>query len=515
MSTEISNNNNELSCSLYRLNSNMQNKLYFRLDPFEIIKDSTIKENYYQKNRRASYYINCSFINCNFIEAGFASSIFVECEFLDCDFDFSNFQSCDFRKCKIRATKGKREVKGNTFMNSVFYKCQFDNIKFNSTNFCNSIFNSGSITNCNFHSCGLEDMAIKNSVMESIRFSSQNFDFLKIENITTKNTVFPFPCIPCIIGGLKYVKNTKDDVCFTSSEINQRVNKEEYLSYIPDFINYYKKIEDYFVLANITLSLENNIDRAFSFIVSGIEQSIKIHNFRKVKKYCQLLLNENFNIQHKKIAYQTISSEISKLNFSESDKDSYSIHLSEIRNTLMSETDRPYVIINIATNIQETEADKIAIFVAGLESLIAFSSGGNEEHSIELRHNSDESFWVQIISDPNSLIVFLAALFECIDYAIKFGKFLIKKAKKIIVNRKKNKFEEKNDLLIMNNSDLTDKQINFIKRLGTDKSLTIVINKTFVDNHIEIKEISHSMVNVNNVENDVQNSYFKKNNIIK
>ena len=122
---------------------------------------------------------------------------------------------------------------------------------------------------------------------------------------------------------------------------------------------------------------------------------------------------------------------------------------------------------------------------------------------------------MQIISDPNSLIVFLAALFECIDYAIKFGKFLIKKAKKIIVNRKKNKFEEKNDLLIMNNSDLTDKQINFIKRLGTDKSLTIVINKTFVDNHIEIKEISHSMVNVNNVENDVQNSYFKKNNIIK
>lgn len=511
MFTEIT-NNNELSHSLQRLNSNMQNKYYFRLNPFEIIKDSTIKENYYKKNRRNSYYINCSFVNCNFIEAGFASSIFVECEFLDCDFDFSNFQSCDFRKCKICSTDEMKEIKGNTFMKSVFFECIFERIKFNSTNFCNSVFNNGSILNCKFNSCGLEDMVIKNSLMDSIRFSSQNFDYLRIENIITQNTVFPFPSMPCIIDGLKYVKGTKDDVSFTSSEINQRLNKEEYLTYIPDFINYYKKIEDYFVLANIVLSLENNINGAFSFILSGIEQSIKIHDFRKVRKYCNLLINENFNIQHKKIAYQTISNEISKLNFSESDKDSYSIHLRELRNTLMNETARPYLIINISTNIQETESDKIAIFIAGIESLITLSCSGNEEHSIELRHNSDERFFVQIVSDPNSLIIFLAALFECIDYATKFGKFLIKKTKKFLENQKK-KSEGKNDLLKLNNNDLTDKQISIINKMGTAGSLTIEINKTFVDNHIEIKGISHSMVNVENVENKVQNSYFDKHNV--
>lgn len=508
MFTEIT--NNELSHSLQRLNSNMQNKYYFRLNPFEIIKDSTIKENYYKKNRRNSYYINCSFVNCNFIEAGFASSIFVECEFLDCCFDFSNFQSCDFRKCKICSTDEMKEIKGNTFMKSVFFECIFERIKFNSTNFCNSVFNNGSILNCKFNSCGLEDMVIKNSLMDSIRFSSQNFDYLRIENIITQNTVFPFPSMPCIIDGLKYVKETKDDVSFTSSENNQRLNKEEYLNYIPDFINYYKKIEDYFVLANIVLSLENNINGAFSFILSGIEQSIKIHDFRKVRKYCNLLINENFNIQHKKVAYQTISDEISKLNFSESDKDSYSIHLRELRNTLMNETDRPYLIINISTNIQETESDKIATFVAGLEDLISLSCGKNEEHSIELRHNSDEQYFIQIVSDPMSLIIFLAALFECVDYAIKFGKFLIKKIKKFIDNRKNSSFEDNNDLVKLSDNDLTDKQIEYIKTAGTDKSLTMEINNTFIDNHIEIKGISHSMVNVNNVEKDIQNSYFKK-----
>ena len=70
--------------------------------------------------------------------------------------------------------------------------------------------------------------------------------------------------------------------------------------------------------------------------------------------------------------------------------------------------------------------------------------------------------------------------------------------------------EDNNDLIKLSENDLTDKQIKFIKTAGTDKSLTIEINNTFIDNHIEIKGISHSMVNVNNVEKDIQNSYFKK-----
>lgn len=513
MSAEITNTNQDLSNSLKRLNENMKNKYYFRLNPFKIINDANIREDYSKKNRRSSYYADCIFDNCNFFESGFASSIFINCEFVDCIFDFSNFQSCDFRKCKIRSTKAINEIKGNTFMKSVFYKCEFENLLLNSTNFCNSVFNNGSIVNCKLNSCALEDMVIKNSLLKSIRFSSQNFDFLRIENIQTKDVIFSFPSMPCIIGGLKYLKNTEDNVCFSSMGDNKRISREKYLSYIPDFINYYKAVKDYFILANIYLSLDYEIQSVFRFIVLGIEQSVRIHNFRKVKKYCYLLMNKNFNIQHKKIAYQIISDEISKIDFSESDKDCYNIHLREIRNILINETDRPYLNVNVATNIQENESDKISLFIDVLEKLIATTTDDIEEHSIELRHNSDLSFFIQIISNVSSLVVFLAAFFECISFAKDFTEFLIKKLKK---NHNKDKAYDHTKATTLANIDingLSSDQIKLIESLSDKSNVTIInINNTLIDNHIEIKGVSHSMVNVGNIDNKIQNSYFPKNN---
>lgn len=519
MFNEILSTNTDLSRSLKRLNNNMENKYYFRLNPFEIINGAIIEEDYSKKNRRASYYVECIFKNCNFFEAGFASSIFVKCEFVDCVFDFSNFQSCDFRKCKIHSTHNYFEIKGTMLMKSVFYECEFQNLFLNSVNLCSSVFNEGRIIHSKFNSCAFEDMVIKNTYMESINFSSQNFDFLKIDNIHTKDVVFPFPSIPCIIGGLRYVTETKDNVSF-SGVGNTIITKKEYKTYIPDFINYYKQIKDYYVLANIMLSAFYDTNIAFSYIISGIEQAIKIHNFRKVRKYCQLLINSDFNIQHKKVAYRTISDEISKLPFTDSDQDSYNIHLREIRNMLITATDRPYLTLDIATNIQETETGKIVSFVKFIEELIQYTISEYEEHSIELRHNSDESFFIQVVSDPISLLTCLAAILECINYGKDFAKYIInkikdkKKPKEIRSNEFKNTSHEGNNgenaKPIISANSLQDKQIQKLESLDGNNSIIINIQNYIVDNHIEIKGIGHSLVNTGTLDNKLKSSFLQQ-----
>jgi len=497
--------------AIERLNENMTNKLYFRLNQFEIINDASINENYLGKNRRYSYYSNCTFENCNFKEAGFSGSIFISCTFNDCNFDFANFQSCQFKNCVFHFLE-REIITATRFMKSLFYECNFNSIIMKNINFCDCIFEKGTIENVHFHSCALEDATLKKILLHNVQFSSQNFDYLKIEDIRTKNVVFPFPAMPCIINGFSYVINTSDNVMFTSEKYNC-LNRTEYIKYIPDFIEFYKETKNYFFLANLLLSL-NKVEEAYSSINLGIQQSMRTHNFKMIKHFITLLHMKCFNIQHKKITYRIIINELNKIELMDSDLENINLYISGIKNSLFNMSDSPYLILNLQTNIDSNNYEDILYFYSFIESIIKEYIGEEETHLIEIRHNSNTNFCVTLFSNPIKLLTFLSAACTCCSFAYKAVKLINKKIKDFVKNKKVKKElkqiemdnnqsnpSDSNNTLQTNDDHIEDN----VKRLIDCSPPVIVIKNT-----IQITEANHCIFNVNELENNLQNGTYNQ-----
>lgn len=498
--------NSELNNAIEKLNFHMRNKNHFKPYVFSIHNKEILTDDYSTKNLRLSYYINCELTNCNFFEASFAGSIFVNTQFIDCNFDCGKFQSCTFRNCDFIFTcVDKREIKSVNFSKAYFYQCRFENIFLNSANLEEAIFSRSEIIENKWHSVSLENAVIKDSTLKNMRFSSQNFDFMTIINIKTYDVVFPFPAMPYVFNGLKYIYDTKDDIRFTSCGNGiHRISKSEYISLMEDFVIYYKGTDNFFPLSNILIA-QDKLDIALHYIECGIIQSIRTRNFRMILNYCKLLkTNFVFTIQHRKKIYNLLLQELNKEELSSIDFEILSIYIDKIKSTLIEANNEPYITLDIKTNIDSRETKKIVLFLMEIENLITLFLGKNEEHHTELRHNSDMNFIFQIAADPERLIIFLAALFQCIHYSGDAIKLLYNKASSIIKkikNSEKAVYPEKeNDTIIK----------NFKDYIRIDQT-----NNVFINNNIVINEINYYIFNTQDLDSNIQSLYLVNENINK
>lgn len=475
---------NMLGESITKLNMHMRNKRFFKPYSFDVHHNEYITEDFTSKNRRQSYYSNCIMENCVFFESGFSGSVFIDCKFIDCNFDFSTFQSCDFRNCEISYTQ-KKEINGINFAKSIFSNCKLFNIFFQSANFGEARIENTYLEKIKFRSVVFENTLIKDTFLKDIRFASQNFDFLTIENIKTENLVMPFPAMPCIINGLDYLYNTSDNIRFTSCDKgNNRIGKAEYLALIDDFERYYIYTKAFFPLANIMIA-QDRLQEAIYATLLGIIQSLKMKNYRMIYQFCKLVQNNpQFTIQHRKKLYDQIKIEIDKEDLSTEDYHLLNMYIREIKELLLNSTCNPYLLLDIKTNIDSSESEKIGIFINAIEKLIESHFEGKEEHSIEIRHNSLENFIVEITGEPEKLITFLASFLACIDYTCKLATFIIKKARKM---NKKNEAQNK---------------INSKAIAST--------SQTFINCNINVVNINYNIFNSYNINPRFQSGYINK-----
>lgn len=471
-----------LQGAIATLNIHMQNKKYFKPYAFAIHKGEFVRENFASKNNRQSYYLECELNECNFKEAGFAGSVFVKCKFINCNFNYSNFRACDFRECEITSNKEENhEILSANFSESIFSKCLLSDLFLNSTNFCDVIFDNGHIKNSKWRSMVLENMIIKNSTIDNLRFSSQNFDFFTLENIRTINVVFPFPAMPCIINGLDYLYHTNDNVMFTSVTSSQkRISKDKYLSLINDFEIYYENTDSYYQLVNIKIA-QNHIDKAIYNAGLGIIQSIRLRNFRLVYQYCKILqIQPSFIMKYRKELYQLIQNEVNKENLSTEEYLFFNIYNAKIKELLLNSTTMPHLILDIRTNIDSKETNKLSIMIEQVESLLEYYIAGEEEHFIEIRHNSPINIIVQISADPEKLVMFLASFFTCIHYSSKAISFIIKKAKQLSAI----KYKKENNIL--------------------DDKMNQSISQTFINSNISVTNVNYNIYNAYDLDTTIQ-----------
>ncbi|MBD5087445.1 MAG: hypothetical protein HDT30_01345 [Clostridiales bacterium] len=489
------NNDIRMQEAIEQLNCHMHNKTHFKPYVFSIHNKETITEDFSTKNERLSYYRDCNFENCNFFEAGFAGSVFINCNFVDCKFDFSKFPSCDFRECNFFYNQSEMvEIKSLDLNRSVFNGCTWIKTFFNSANMEEVIFNNGNFIDCKWRSVSVENAIIRKSLLKNMRFASQNFDFMTIIDIQSENVVFPFPAMPFIINGLTYIYNTKDNIRFTSYKNGKqgRINRKDYLQLIKEFEIYYVNTENYFPLANILIA-QKRLEDALISVVRGIGHSIRHRNFRMILNFCKLLKdNFLFTIQHRKKLYYIILNEISKEKLSSIDYEIFSLYIGKIKEILIGTTNNTYVIIDMKTNIESSETQKIALIIHEIEKNIEFYLSNKEEHHIELRHNSDENILIQIASDPERLVIFLSAFLQCLGFVGAAIKKLTDKSKEM-------EFQLKNN----SSSSSAIGCNNHISSVNENKTTNYILKQ----NNINITEVHYHIYGTEKLENDIQNMH--------
>lgn len=495
--------------SLDILNSHMRNKEHFRINPFEIFDNIVINnKDFSTKNKKQSYYSNCIFKSVNFTEAGFPSSVFIDCKFVDCKFEYSNFQFCDFRNCSFEYIN-PTEINCIIFTKSLFTNNTFKNIIFKSANFCDCVIFDSTFDDCKFISVATTQTLFQGVIFKRLKFRSQNFDFAIFNNIKMIDSVLPFPTIPFIFNGIKYLQETNDNILITSYDNKNskmtRITKDEYLSLLDNLEIYYLKVKWYFPLANIYIS-RNQFKLGMEAILQGIKQAIIVKNFRILTFYCFLIINcRHYDYTDRKNIYYYIIKIINEVELSYIDTTNLNFYINDIKNILLNESNNPCLNISLKTNIEENSYDKLSIFLESLDKLANQFSDDKLSYSITLRHGSPYDISLIINSlNIDTLILYLTGLYIMINSSITaidkllnfYNKFLDTKIKKMQYDElksKKNETKKLNDILEFSHNEKT----------------------MLKENNIIIISGNHNIINLNiQCPSDViNNSFENKNNI--
>lgn len=454
-----------------RLSSNMNNKFFYNPQPYKIHNSAKIYEDFEGKNLRQSFFQNCCFENANFKHAGLAGSVFIDCTIFPCEFTDTNFQSCDFRKCSFKNI----ELNYTRMNKSSFYKTTFTNCIFNSVSINDAIFEKCKFIDCQW-TISVENTIFKNTELENVRFKSMNFEFATFDKIKAKNVKFPFPTIPFIYNGLEYFYNTADDIRVTSAKKEEGLTVQEYLLNIGDLEKFYITTQNYFPIINIYIA-QKRFTEAFDAVVRGIELSIKTRSFRMLKYYCkQIKYIESITVHQRQSLYYFILNKISQCELKSFEKEALNLYLPEVKSLLFTEARDERLQILVTTNIEETEFEKLSIFMSVLDSFLKDKC----TYSLELRHNSPFQGLYDLLTSPDNIGLIISGLdlifsvtLGCIS-AIREHKKELKEKEKLECEKYNQKLSD-NDIKIqdvyvinggnvyINTQSISDGNIYFIK----------------------------------------------------
>lgn len=394
---------------------NMRQKSFYREKQFVIYENETISSNFTGNNLRRSYYKNSEIRDADLTNTGFSGSAFVSTNFYDCTINNTKLDFCELDNCTFSNSKDFKLLHLN-LNESVVCNSQFTNLNMHAANFTNAIFDNVVFKDCIWESLCLEGTIFRNTVLDNVKFKKLNFEFSFFEKIKMKNIRLPFPTIPYIFNGIKYLMETQDSVEISSAASKSgAISAKEYLNYMDDLVSFYLKTENYFPLANIFIA-QDKFDHAYAAILAGIKFSmLRIRNFRLVYYYCKLLqITEQFTSIHRTKAYDAILQHANAGVWRSLDVYNFSRYLDRIRNTLLNESQNNYIVITFSTNILCTEYEKIACMFQIIEDMFRLVEKEIKRkitHYVEIRHNSPYEFFLKAISEPE----FLALLLEAVN----------------------------------------------------------------------------------------------------
>ncbi len=419
----------EFKIAQEKLNKHMNQTNFFRKKQHDFKKGDVITKDLSTQNMRREYFMDCVFFNSNLSDMGMSGSMFKQVGFEDCIINNTKLDSCDFEDCNFKCAKLSEDNKlinlnlsKSNIINSSFVNCFLSR-----SNFADAVFIDTEFKNCTWQSLALENTIFKNTVFDSVKLRKLNFEFSEFDKIKMNNVTLPFPTIPFIFNGLQYIMNTSDNIFVTStSNDDRKISIEEYLSFINELEVFYTKTENYFPLANIYIAF-SNWDKAYSAIMLGIQQSIKLHSYRMIYYFCKLLyINNEFTKDQTFNTYKFITNNICSNGHHIFDEYKNNKYMQPIRNLLLNKG-CAITTIDIQTNIESNDFRNLTIFLETIESIVEYTNKQYDKdvkYSIELRHNCPYTALIKLIGDPQTIILLSGAF----HFVLTGTVYLIKKA---------------------------------------------------------------------------------------
>ncbi len=374
---------------------------------FEAALGANYSGNYYRKSIKRSYLKECRFINANFDRAAATGSKFLNSMFINCKLSGANFQFCDFTGSSFLAENEDNKVEGSNFSESNFSNVNLTGLKIAACSFSRALFKDALINSCEIKSTTFESTIFIETKFQNMNLRNLNIDYADFINVKMENIVLPFSQLPYTFGGLTYLLQTNDKI-WISSKINEgeKITIEEYKSTFGNLEKYYISIDEFFPLANIYLA-KGEYDYAYQAIVSGLLYSIQMKDFRMLKFFCRLAArSDRFSRLQLQKLYDRIHefTPLNKLNVS--DLHNYEIHIGEIRSLLLnSEGIKLTAQINLKTNIESVQYDKLAFLVYCLNEVIKAVDPKLKWNYIEIRHNSPYELLLSISNSDVTILI--------------------------------------------------------------------------------------------------------------
>lgn len=412
--------------------------------------DDAITGNYSNLSLKRTILIDKKIVEADFTNAALTGSVFSEVNFSKVKFDEANLQYCQF----IHILWDSIEVHSTNLSFSNYYNATFINVNFKGSTIAEILFENCKFENCVFTSSMLENSIFKNCLFFNVKFINTNIEYMEFVNCKYNNVCFPMSQIHYVFGLMQALLDVKNDIKLSAD--TRIIDLQEYKELTKSFLIYYASINEYFPMANIYLASELP-DIAYQCIYKGVQKAIAQRNFRMLKFFCkQAKKGKLFSYHQLKKLYLSIETEIRKYKLNVYEQRSLVYNIGEIRSILLESIDGlPTARIELQTNIDSSETDKIANFINYIDTVISNSCTKKISH-IEYRHNSDANFVAYISAHYLEILLTIYMLLKFSNKAVGEIQEKILNHQKIQLNRLKikDKKAEKNEEKILKDNNI-------------------------------------------------------------
>lgn len=423
--------------------------------------------------KRTSLY-KSTVTNSSFVNSALTGSYFSETGFCDSVFDESNLQYCHF----IHAVFNDVKIQSTNLSYSNFFSTDFKDTVFKGSTVSELLFDECSFENCIFTTSMLENAIFLRCTLKNVQFINTNVEFVEFNQCTLEDVIMPFQQLPYIYGVYNHVANGN----IRAQAQNDCLTTEKYMDLQDALITYYISVNEYFPLTNLYLA-RKNLDAAYQCITLGLQSAIVSKNFRMLKFYCKLAVQGSiFSRQKLRELYSMINICAKNQELNVYEQRDFVYNSAEIRALLLDNIyDFPTVQIDLQTNIDASESDKVIRFIEYIDHTIRSLCSKQTSH-IEYRHNSDANF-----------IAFLSAHFDeillVIVVLLSMANNVSGQIEQRIMNRQQIKLNElkiKKETAELKKLDQTKREGEQLKRDGIEYEMKFYISNASIRDSKEI-----------------------------
>lgn len=473
-----------------------------------VLKDASgieIPFNFVEDDVRRSTLTDCIVSESDFSRAVFADSRCFHTEFKNITFQHTNVEYCNFDSCSFVDENRTKPYIGTNFSFSNFINCQFNGIEIKNSTLDSVSFDSSKFENARIFMSTVENSKFQNCSFDNVELCDLNLCFSEFEKVRMRHVSLPFYQLPYVFGGICYFLHTDDDVYIGPDEPGGvTLRPEQYRRLLPDIVTYFKRYNEYFPIANIYMACDEK-QLAFETIIHGIEMASHRKDFRMLKFLCKLAADTHmFTYKQLQSLYDRIYDAATFGHMTDYEKKSYFIHLGSIRKLLLfNDSQKTTLEFRMITNIENTDSERLGIFIAQIETIFSVFQGCDVTYNIEMKHQCPwEIIYVIIGSMPqiqcllNSLLAVLSpanTVISLVNNCISLVKNLSRKPEPVCQETELDKTIKRQQLVLMKQEEEKNRQQLYLNSLQIEalEHQLLQANQVLLNNNITAESFYH------------------------